>query len=52
MRPTVSITLVPGWRWIASTIERSPLNQLATRVFSTLSVISAMSPRRTGAPLR
>ena len=34
---TTSIVLVPGWRWIARMTERSPLNQLATLLSSTLS---------------
>ena len=44
--------LVPGWRWIASTIARWPLNQLATRLFCTSSITSPRSRSRTGAPLR
>src|SRR3954462_9147514 len=44
--------LVPGWRWIASTTARSPLYQLATLLFSTLSSTVPSSSRWTGAPLR
>ena len=44
--------LVPGCRWIASTIARWPLNQLATLVSCTLSTTWPRSPRRTGAPSR
>ncbi len=49
---TTSTVLASGWRWIASTIARSSLNQLATLSFSTLSMTSAISFSLTGAPLR
>src|SRR5580765_8473035 len=32
-RLATSTVFVPGWRWIASTIERSPLYQLAVLLF-------------------
>ena len=44
--------LVPGCRWMARTIARSPLYQLAVLLFCTSSVTWPRSPRRTGAPLR
>ena len=49
---TVSIVLAPGWRWMARTIARWSTFQVATRLFSTLSIGVATSSRRTGAPLR
>ena len=47
---TVSTVLAPGWRRIASPIERLSTFQAATRVFSTLSTGRATSSSRTGAP--
>src|ERR671930_1717137 len=35
---TTSTVLVPGWRWMASTMARVSLYQLATLSFSTLSM--------------
>src|SRR5579864_9705057 len=34
MESTTSTVLVPGWRWMGSTMARSPLNQLAVLSFS------------------
>ena len=51
-RSATSTVLVPGWRWIASTMARVPLNQLAALVSCTLSMTRPRSPRRTGAPSR
>ena len=48
----MATVLLPGWRCTASTIERVPLYQLASRSLATLSLTSATSPRRTGEPLR
>ncbi len=42
---------VPGWRWIASTMPRWPLNQLATLLFCTSSLTVPRSLSRTGTPL-
>ena len=52
MASTTSTVLVPGCFWIASTIARVLLYQLATLSFSTPSMTFPMSRRRTGAPLR
>ena len=49
---TTSMVLVPGWRWIASTMPRFSLNQAATLSFSTESITWPSSFRCTGAPLR
>ena len=49
---TTATVLASGWRWIASTTERLPLNQLAILSFSTLSMTLATSSSLTGAPLR
>ena len=49
---TTATVLASGWRWIASTIARLSLNQLATLSFSTLSTTRATWSRWTGAPLR
>ncbi len=49
---TTSMVLVPGWRWIASTMPRFSLNQAATLSVCTLSITRPTSPRRTGLPLR
>ena len=49
---TTSMVLVPGWRWIASTMPRLPLNQAATLSFCTPSMTRPSSCRRTGEPLR
>ncbi len=38
---TTAMVLEPGWRWIASTMARLPLYQLATYLFSTLSIARA-----------
>ncbi len=51
-RSATATVLVPGWRWIASTTARWPLNQLARLVSCTLSSTRPRSPRRTGAPSR
>ena len=48
----ISTVFVPGCRWIASTIAREPLNQLATLLFCTSLSTCPMSPSRTGAPFR
>src|SRR5881394_1621098 len=45
-----STVLVPGWRWIASTMARLPSYQLALRESWTSSSTRATSPSRTGAP--
>ena len=52
MRSTVSMTLAPGWRWIARMIARCWLNQPATRSFSGALMAWPTSRIRTGAPLR
>ena len=49
---TTATALASGWRWIASTIERRSLNQLATLSFSTLLMTRATSSSLTGTPLR
>ncbi len=49
---TTSTVLVPGWRKMASTMERLPLNQLADLSSCTLSRARPISEMRTGAPLR
>jgi hypothetical protein len=51
-RSTTSTVLASGCRWIASTIARESLNQLATRSFSTLSMTRATWLSLIGAPLR
>ncbi len=51
-RSTTSTVLASGWRWIASTIARLPLNQLAILSFSTLSMTRAISDSLIGVPLR
>jgi hypothetical protein len=52
MASTTATVLASGWRWMPSTIERRPLNQLAILSFSTLSMTRAISSSFTGAPLR
>ena len=49
---TTATVFVPGCFCTASTIPRVPRNQLAMRVFSTLSSTWPSCPRRTGEPLR
>ena len=49
---TTSMVLVPGWRWIASTMPRLSLNHAATLSLCTLSMTLPTSPCRTGEPLR
>ena len=49
---TTATVFVPGCRWIASTIDRSSLNQAAVLLFSTLSITCPSASRRTGLPLR
>ena len=49
---TISMVLVPGWRWMASSTPRVSLNQAASLSFCTLSMTRPISARRTGAPLR
>ena len=49
---TTWTVLVPGWRWIASTMPRLSLYQAAMRLFCTSSMACPMSLTRTGAPLR
>ena len=49
---TTSTVLASGWRWIASTIARESLNQVAILSFSTLSITRATSLSLIGAPLR
>ena len=49
-RSATRTVFVPGWRWIASTIARLPLNQLATRLSCTPSSTVPRSPSRTMAP--
>ena len=44
-RSTTATVLASGWRWIASTIARFSLNQLAVLSFSTLSMTRATSSR-------
>ena len=53
MASTTSTVLVPGCRWMASTIDRASLNQLAALSFCTLSITSAQvlqAHRRAVAP--
>ena len=45
-RSATATVLVPGWRWIASTMARCPLNQLARLVSCTLSITRPRSRRR------
>jgi hypothetical protein len=52
MFSTTSTVLVPGWRWMASTMPRLPLNQAATLSFCTPSMTSAELLQPHGAPLR
>jgi len=52
MESTTSMVLVPGWRWMASTMPRLPLNQAATLSFCTSSMTRPSSCRRIGEPLR
>ena len=52
MASTTATVLVPGWRWIVMVTLRRPLNQLATLLFSTLSITFATCSKRTGAPFR
>jgi hypothetical protein len=47
---TTSIVLVPGWRWMASTMPRLPLNQAASLSFCTLSNTRPSSFSRIGEP--
>ncbi len=49
---TTATVLASGCRWMASTMARSLLNQLAILSFSTLSTTLAISLSFTGAPLR
>jgi hypothetical protein len=49
---TVSMMLAPGCRNTTRSTARLPLARPALRMSSTESCTSAMSPRRTGAPLR
>ena len=49
---TTATVLASGWRWMASTMARSPLNRLAILLFSTLSTTRAISSRCTEVPLR
>ena len=50
-RSVTSTVLAPGWRWTASMMLRSePLNQAATRGFSTPSTTRPSASRRTGLP--
>ena len=49
---TTATVFVPGWRWMASVIPRSPLNQLAILSFSTQSIARPTSRTRTGMPFR
>ncbi len=49
---TTATVLASGWRWIASTMARESLNQVAILSFSTLSMTCATSDSLTGAPLR
>jgi hypothetical protein len=51
-RPTVSMTLAPGWRWIARMIARCWLNQAAISSFSPALMAWPISRMRTGDPLR
>ena len=51
-RSTTSMVLASGWRWMASTMARVPLNQFATCSLATLSFTWPRSRRRTGLPLR
>ena len=51
-KSTTSTVLASGWRWIASTMARASLNQVAILSFSTLSMTRATSLSLTGAPLR
>ena len=52
IRPTVSMTLAPGWRWIARMIARFWLNQAAISSFSPALMARPTSRMRTGEPLR
>src|SRR6266850_6398079 len=52
IRPTVSMTLAPGWRWIAMMTARSWLYQPAIRSFSGALIARPTSRTRTGDPLR
>ena len=52
MLSTTSTVLVPGWRKMASTTARVPLNQLAILSFSTLLITWPSSSNRTGEPFR
>ena len=49
---TVSITLAPGWRVTSTITAGLPLKSPRVRLFSTSSLTSATSERRTAAPLR
>src|ERR1039457_5298098 len=49
-RSAVSMMLAPGWRWISMMTDGVLPTQPARRTFSTLSITSPMSPRRTGEP--
>src|SRR5262249_20594484 len=49
---TTATVLASGWRWIASTIARLSLNQLAILSFSVLLMTRAISSSLIGAPLR
>ncbi len=52
IRFTVSITLAPGWRWIARMIARLLLYQPAISSFSPALMARPISRMRTGDPLR
>ena len=49
---TTATVLASGWRWIASTMARESLYQVAILSFSTLSITWATWSSLTGAPLR
>ncbi len=51
-RFTVSMTLAPGWRWIARMIARFLLNQAEISSFSPALTARPISRMRTGDPLR
>jgi len=49
---TTWTVFVPGWRWMASTMARVSLYQLAILSFWTLSITRPSCRRYTGEPLR
>ena len=51
IRSTVSMTLAPGWRWIARRIALFWLNQPEISSFSPALITRPTSRTRTGAPL-